>query len=606
MKKIFTVLGSLCLTVGLSAKVVYVAADGSNTNDGTTWDKAVADISTAYKLAAAGDEIWMAGGTYVMSDGSGLLVDMKDQVNVYGSFKKGDTNVADRVRKDAVNKPYEFENPTIFTSEGVTLKQRPFGRSNTTTEWTGATIDGLMFNELVTSNGKLLFLQTGVTMQNCVVKDCGGSEILVYFEGNGLMKNCLVDGCYSVGADKTKFYAVRVCASNAFKKVNNVENVVFRNNTDGYCLHLYNYAAGIGRSHVKNCLFDSNKTYCLAFKNDGTSTPVLVDRCVFENNVCATAANTVGEGVVTTGQSASPVAVTNCIIRNNENTAPASADSKNAVMALVSGTMKMVNCLIYNNKSNHLSIYSGGHMINSTIANNIGSVGVATKSMGSYINNIFVGNTPTAESALFTADSESNIEFIYNAIAESDVKIAHTDAYYDNFISGVDATSFVNPTSAAGIVPVEDATKADFSLKATSPAVNAGVWDYEGTDAYPTLYVGYMDGSETYTEALAAYEKDLAGNARVENGKISLGAYQGAKSANIGNLNANAQTVVVYGITGAIVVDTNASAIMSVYNMSGALVKSVSLEAGLNTVAVPGNAIYVVKVGNTAYKTVVK
>ena len=141
------------------------------------------------------------------------------------------------------------------------------------------------------------------------------------------MKDCLVEGCYSLGSDKTKFYAVRLCASAAFKKINNIENVTFKNNKDGSSLHLYNYAEGNGRSYVKNCTFDGNTNYCLAFKNDGASTPVLVDHCLFENNKCATAANTVGEGVVFTGNSASAVAITNCIIRNNENTAAATADS---------------------------------------------------------------------------------------------------------------------------------------------------------------------------------------------------------------------------------------------------------------------------------------
>lgn len=606
MKKIFTLASALFLTAGLSAKVIYVAPDGANANDGASWDKAVADISKAYSLASAGDEIWMAGGTYVMNDGTGLLVDMKDQVNVYGSFKKGDTNIADRVRNNAATKPYEFANPTVFTSEGVVLSQRPFGRSNTTTEWQGAILDGLTFQDLATNNGKLLFLQTGVTMQNCVVKDCGGSEILVYFEGNGLMKDCLVEGSYVVGSKS--FYAVRVCGSNGFKKVNNVDNVTFRNNNEGTVLHIYNYPNAVGRSYVKNCTFDSNKTYCLSFKNDGASTPILVDHCLFENNVATTAANTVGEGVVTTGQSSSAVAVTNCIIRNNENTAAASADSKNAVVALNSGTMKLVNSLVYNNKSNHASVYSGGHIINSTIVNNAGAISVATKSQSSFINNIFVGNTSVDGSAIFTADSESNIEFVYNAIAAADVKVAHPDAFVDYYVSGVDASSFVAPTATAGLVSAADAAKADFSLAASSPAINAGVWyfsDY-GMDAYPNTIVNYIDGTEIHKEAEEAYTKDIAGNARVVNGKINLGAYQGANNTAVDNITVNAANATVYGTTGAIMIEVADAADAYVYTLSGALVKVASLEAGMNAVEVAGNALYVVKVGNAAYKAIVK
>ena len=607
MKKFFTIASALFLATSLSAKVVYVATDGNNSNDGSTWDNAVADIQKAYTLANAGDEIWIAGGTYTMTDGSALLVDMKDQVNVYGSFQKGDASIDARVRPDAVNKPYEFDNPTIFTTEGVTLSQRPFGRSNTTDEWVGAILDGLSFSDMATSNGKLLFLQTGVTMQNCIVKNCGGTEIIVYFEGNGLMKDCLVEGCYSLGSDKTKFYAVRLCASAAFKKINNIENVTFKNNKDGSSLHLYNYAEGNGRSYVKNCTVDGNTNYCLAFKNDGASTPVLVDHCLFENNKCATAANTVGEGVVFTGNSASAVAITNCIIRNNENTAAATADSKNAIIALNGGSMKLVNCLIHNNKSNRLNIYVAGHMINNTVVNNIGSVGAATKSMGDYINNIFVNNTPTEGNTVFTADSESNIEFIYNGIAETDVTIANDNAYADYYISGIDASSFVNPTSTAGLVTNEEAVNADFSLNVSSPAINAGLWNYDGYDAYPELYVGYIDGTEIHDEAVAAYQKDLAGNVRVEDGKISLGAYQGAKTtSDIENAVLDNHSAIVYGIVGAIIVETEEMTNAFVYDMTGSLIKTVTINAGSNTIPVAGNGLYLIKVGNAAYKTIVK
>lgn len=605
MKKLVTLLCVLFVITSLSAKTIYVATDGSNSNDGTSWDKAVADIQTAYTLASAGDEIWMAGGTYIMQDGSALLVDMKDQVNVYGSFQKGDTSIDARVRPDAVNKPYEFAKATVFTTNGVELTQRPFGRSNTTTEWVGAILDGLTFQDMATANGKLLFLQTGVTMQNCIVKDCGGSEIIVYFEGKCLIKDCLIEGCYRSSGNKA-IYAVRVCASKAFTKVNNVDNITFKNNKDGYALHLYNYTEGVGRSYVKNCVFDGNKGYCLAFKNDGASTPVLVDRCLFENNVTATAANTVGEGVVMTGNSASAVAITNCIIRNNENTADASADSKNAIIALNGGSMKLVNCLIHNNKSNRLNIYVAGHMINNTVVNNVGSVGVATKSMGSYINNIFVGNVPTADNTMFTADSESNIEFIYNAIAESDVTTAHPDAFVGELISEVNASSFINPTANAGLVTPEEAATADFSLTATSPCVNAGVWDYDSFEAYPSTYVGYINGTEIHDEALTAYEKDLAGNVRVENGKISLGAYQGPKSSAISNVASDNRSAVVYGIEGAAVVEVEGMVNASIYNMTGSLIKIVTLNEGVNTIPVADNGLYLIKVGNAAYKTVVK
>ena len=269
--------------------------------------------------------------------------------------------------------------------------------------------------------------------------------------------------------------------------------------------------------------------------------------------------------------------------------------------------MKLVNCLIHNNKSNRLNIYVAGHMINNTVVNNIGSVGAATKSMGDYINNIFVNNTPTEGNTVFTADSESNIEFIYNGIAETDVTIANDNAYADYYISGIDASSFVNPTSTAGLVTNEEAVNADFSLNVSSPAINAGLWNYDGYDAYPELYVGYIDGTEIHDEAVAAYQKDLAGNVRVEDGKISLGAYQGAKTtSDIENAVLDNHSAIVYGIVGAIIVETEEMTNAFVYDMTGSLIKTVTINAGSNTIPVAGNGLYLIKVGNAAYKTIVK
>ncbi len=602
MKKLVTLVCVLFLMTSLSAKIVYVTTDGSNSNAGSSWDKAVADIQTAYTLATAGDEIWMAGGIYVMQDGSGLLVDMKDGVNVYGGFKKGDSSIDARVRPDATNKPYEFTNATIFTSEGVTLKQRPFGRSNTTDEWTGAILDGLVFEGLATENGKLLFLQTGVTMQNCVVKDCASGEIIVYLEGTGLMKDCLVEGCYSAKNDPNKAYAVRLCASNAFMKPNSIKNVTFKGN-DCIALHIYNYEKADGRGYVENCTFDGNKNLNLALLVKGANTPVIVRDCVFENNVFATAASTVGEGNVITGNSASLTPIMNCIIRNNKNTSAADADFKNAVISLNATTTRLINCLVYNNESSHLTIWSYGQMVNNTVVNNKGSiVGVGTTD---YVNNIFVGNIPTEGKTVFFADSEANVFSTKNAIAANEVTAEGENSDFSDIIEGVDAMSFVKVTSFNGAATNEnqlaELSSADFSLVDGSACVNAGDLDY----AKSIVGFGLSTEDPQDTEILGYFEKDLAGNDRSTNGKISLGAYQGPKTSAIEDVKADNRKAVVYGIGGAAVVEVENAMNASIYNINGSLVKTVALNAGANNISL-ANGLYLVKVGNAAYKVVVR
>jgi hypothetical protein len=53
-----------CLAMESQASVYYVKTTGSNSNNGTTWALAKADVQAAINASSAGDEIWIAAGTY--------------------------------------------------------------------------------------------------------------------------------------------------------------------------------------------------------------------------------------------------------------------------------------------------------------------------------------------------------------------------------------------------------------------------------------------------------------------------------------------------------------------------------------------------------------
>lgn len=65
-------------------------------------------------------------------------------------------------------------------------------------------------------------------------------------------------------------------------------------------------------------------------------------------------------------------------------------------------------------------------------------------------------------------------------------------------------------------------------------------------------------------------------------------------------------SAIVYGIVGAIIVETEEMTNAFVYDMTGSLIKTVTINAGSNTIPVAGNGLYLIKVGNAAYKTIVK
>ncbi len=91
-------LGALLLLVGGSAPafaqpaVLFVDADAAGAGDGSSWADAFAHLQPALAVAAPGDEVWVAEGTYRPTDGGPDAFDrtasfrLPDGVGLYGGF----------------------------------------------------------------------------------------------------------------------------------------------------------------------------------------------------------------------------------------------------------------------------------------------------------------------------------------------------------------------------------------------------------------------------------------------------------------------------------------------------------------------------------------
>ena len=151
----------LCSAFALSmnAKIVYVTSTGSAGNDGSSWDKAVDNITTAMTKVTAGDEIWMAKGTYVISE---KLV-LADYVDIYGGFAGTETSVDQRVREDE-SKPWSFVNETILTGNGGNYRLTDVNKGFERTEV--AYFDGLTVSGHATNDDKISYFNNNFIIQN--------------------------------------------------------------------------------------------------------------------------------------------------------------------------------------------------------------------------------------------------------------------------------------------------------------------------------------------------------------------------------------------------------------------------------------------------------
>ena len=123
MKKLFLlmVLATCCISAVNAQNTLYVKPDAASNAWNGMSEMVYTNLQDAIDAAQAGDQIWVAAGTYVPTSNFPNGTDnrcksfvLKSGVAIYGSFAGTETDLSQRETEDL---PFYYTNPTVLSGE---------------------------------------------------------------------------------------------------------------------------------------------------------------------------------------------------------------------------------------------------------------------------------------------------------------------------------------------------------------------------------------------------------------------------------------------------------------------------------------------------------
>jgi hypothetical protein len=474
MVSIFCQAGKPLVTPPMTIYVNVNATGG--TYDGQAWETAYQDLQVAMNAAEIGDEIWIAAGTYYPTqkptgvsseDDRDKTFYLNKDLKLYGGFVGTEGNLGDR--DPIVNK--------VILSGDIDQNDDLDGGSNA-------------------NNAYHVFITYGLTSD-------------AYFDGLN------ITGGNANSSETIDFMSEEFNSSTGGGQLNSNSSPILTN------CNIYNNFASAGGGQY----------------NSFSSSPILMDCNIFNN--------TAEEGGGQYNDSSSPI-LTNCSIYNNtaSNAGGGQQNNNNSNPSLsncnlynngaffgggqyniYSSSPTLANCNIYNNSA----VYSGGGqtnfnssssiLTNCNIYNNNAKLGGGQYNLDSspvILNcNIYSNSATTTGGGQYNSLSDSDYSpIVKNSIFwENKQATSTTDPGADIYNKNGSPTVTYSITQVYGSADTDGIIKAnpqftdpvngDFTLLPCSPAINTGD---NGT--------------------LTVDDKDAAGNTRIVNTTVDMGAYE--------------------------------------------------------------------------------
>jgi predicted outer membrane repeat protein len=436
-------------TIQTNPTIIYVNANATGNNNGTSWKNAYTSLQDAIGSADFNSQIWVAAGTYKPSQSDRKIsFQLKNGVAIYGGFTGDETKLAQRDWQ---------KNSTILSGEIGNLSNQNdnsyhvVDASNTTnsTVLDGFTItSGNANHSSYNSGGGIYSKQSQAIFANLIVQQNYA------LDGGGLYSSDSLNQLY-----KVNFFD---------NQANQNGGAIYTNNS-----HLIMSDSSFGQNHAEGdggALFNYN------------SNPILT-KINFGNNTAA------DEGGAIFNDYQSNPAIFNSVFRGNAAIASGGAIFNHGSTvdaryfnSIFDSNNSQLGGAIYNYQSN-----SSG--VNNTFTNNQAKSGAAVYSEGdedtkpAFNNSIFWGNQGTIDS-----------DPIVNQEADTIVSYSLVEGGYSGKGNINRDPLFV------------DAKAGNLSLQANSPGINTG------NNVFVTSKI------------------DLAGNQRIINQTVDLGAYEYSSS----------------------------------------------------------------------------
>jgi len=338
---------------GDSQTVLYVNADAAGAFNGTTWADAYNDLQDALAVAVAGDQIWVASGTYTPG-GPGdraATFQLKSGVSIYGGFDGSEVSRSDR----APDKNLTILSGDLNGDDVDVLEPQNLLNESTRSDNSYHVVTGSGADDTAVLDG---FFITGGNANGsgiAIVNYHGGGMINVSSAGGSVPANPTLANCTfhrnSAGRRGGGFY-------NEVGTPTLIDCVLSENHANWASIQeggggMYNDR---GNLTLRNCRFAGNTTIGNgAGLYNMNATPNIIDS-VFEGNVVVRFGHQNNGGGILNNRSDSNI--TNCTFTGN------SASFGGGIWNLGAPSPTIVNCIFSRNEAAHPSDGAGGGLQN--------------------------------------------------------------------------------------------------------------------------------------------------------------------------------------------------------------------------------------------------